>query len=174
MVASEVVRSDRWISLRADDCRDARGRTVTPFYVLEQPEWVSVLAVTITGEAVLVDEYHHGAGVVALGLAAGAVEAGESPRDAAVRELREETGFAGDVVVNLGATWANWGNQTNRVHHLLIRDCRRVGEQDLDGGEIIDVQTLPLAALGERLTQSYNLLTWYKARDQLGFGVGRL
>ncbi|QAY61449.1 NUDIX hydrolase [Microbacterium protaetiae] len=166
VIRSAVVRSDRWITLRADDCRDARGRDIGPYYVLEQPEWVSVLALTVGGEAILVEEYHHGAGIVSVGLVSGAVEDGESPREAAVRELREETGYAGDDVVDLGQTWANWGNQTNRVHHFLVRGCC-VGTQDLDGGEIIEVALASVERLGDRLMQSYNQLTWYKARAHL-------
>ena len=167
VIDTDTVVADRWIRLRADACVDAAGRTIAPYYVLEPAEWVSVLALNTDGDAVVVEEYRHGAGVVALGTIGGSADADESPRDAAVRELREETGYEPRELVDLGATWANFGNHTNRVHHFLALDCVRVAEQSLDAGELIAVRVLPLEGLGARLQQSYHQLTWYKALAHL-------
>ncbi|WP_144796556.1 NUDIX hydrolase [Microbacterium paludicola] len=164
VTASETVIADRWIRLRADTCIDAAGRTIAPYYVLEPAEWVSVLALTPAGDVVVVEEYRHGAGIVAIGTIGGAVGEGETPVQAAGRELQEETGFAAREIVDLGATWANFGNQTNRVHHFLARDCVRVADQSLDEGETISVRVAPFADLGERLQQSFHQLTWFKAQ----------
>ena len=164
---SRTVVSDRWIHLRADDCEDADGRSIAPYYVLEPAEWISLLALDEHGDAIVVEEYRHGAAIVALGTVGGAVDSGEQPGDAAARELREETGFAASEIIDLGATWANFGNQTNRVHHFLALGCTRVGAQQLDATESIAVRVLPMTALGEQLTQSYHQLTWFKARDWL-------
>jgi len=166
-LSTETVVADRWIHLRADTCVDAAGRTITPFYVLEPAEWISVLALTPEGDAIVVEEYRHGAGIVALGTIGGAVEPGELPTDAAARELREETGFDAREIIDLGATWANFGNHSNRVHHFLARDCVRVADQLLDDGELISVHVLPMEGLGERLPQSFHQLTWYKALAHL-------
>lgn len=168
VVASETVVADRWIRVRADDCRDADDRRIAPYYVLEYPDWISLLAVDADGDAIVVEEYRHGAGIVAVGTIGGAVEPGESAIEAAARELREETGHEAREIVELGSTWANFGNHTNRVHHFLARDCVRVTEQDLDDGEAIAVHVLSLDGLGEHLAQSYHQLTWYKAMEMLG------
>ncbi|MCS3843885.1 NUDIX hydrolase [Microbacterium sp. AK031] len=162
-ISSETIVADRWLRLRADECVDAVGRTISPYYVLEPSEWVSVLAIDDEGAAIVVEEYRHGAGIVALGTIGGAVEPGEEPRDAATRELLEEAGYEAQEIVDLGATWANFGNHSNRVHHFLARGCSRVTEQELDDGELITVRTLPLVGLGEHLPQSYHQLTWYKS-----------
>lgn len=167
IIDTEMVVADRWIQLRADTCVDAAGRTIAPFYVLDPAEWISVLALTPDGEAIVVEEYRHGAGIVALGTIGGAVESDESPRDAAVRELREETGYAASEIIELGATWANFGDHSNRVHHFLARDCVRAGDQSLDDGEMITVRVLPMEGLGEQLPQSFHQLTWYKVRERL-------
>ncbi|MFJ2541409.1 NUDIX domain-containing protein [Microbacterium sp. NPDC087589] len=93
MVGSDVVHADRWIRVRADDCRDADERSIAPYYVLEYADWISVLALDRESNAIVVEEYRHGAGLVAVGTIGGGVEAGESPDAAAVRQLREETGY---------------------------------------------------------------------------------
>lgn len=162
-ISTRTIVADRWIRLRADECVDAAGRTISPYYVLEPAEWISVLALNFDGDAIVVEEYRHGAGIVALGTIGGAVDDAEAPMDAAIRELREETGYEAREIIALGATWANFGNHSNRVHHFLARDCERVTEQSLDDGELISVRVLPLADLGEHLKQSYHQLTWYKA-----------
>ncbi|GAT73435.1 NUDIX hydrolase [Microbacterium hydrocarbonoxydans] len=167
VVGSETVVADRWIRVRADDCRDADGRPISPYYVLEYGDWISLLALDEDGSAIVVEEYRHGAGTVALGTIGGAVEAGEMPADAAARELREETGCTAAEIVELGATWANFGSHTNRVHHFLARGCVRTAEQSLDDGESIAVHVLSLYGLGELLAQSYHQLTWYKAMEWL-------
>lgn len=164
---SEIIVADRWIRLRADTCTDAAGRTIAPYYVLEPGDWISVLALTPEGEAIVVEEYRHGAGVVAIGTIGGAVEPGETPMDAAARELREETGCQASEILDLGATWANFGNHSNRVHHFLALDCVRVADQSLDPSEMIAVHVMPVEGLGEHLSQSFHQLTWYKALARL-------
>jgi len=168
VLSTETIISDEWIRVRADTCVDAHGREIDPYYVIEYGDWISVLALDEAGQAILVEEYRHGAGVTALGTVGGGVEPGERPAEAAGRELLEETGFAATEMVELGSTWANVGNQPNRVHHFLAIGCRRVAAQSLDATEDIAVHLLPLDGLDSVLHNGHHLLTWYKSRAWLG------
>src|SRR5262249_47081810 len=97
IVRSEYVVKDRWLALRADDCRTADGQTIAPYYVLEYPPWVNVLALTADNEAVLITQYRHGIRQNILELPGGALdEQDASIVDAAQRELREETGYVAE------------------------------------------------------------------------------
>ena len=52
---------DRWLALRSDTVELPNGRVLTPFHVIEQPDWVTAIAITHDGNIVLVEEYRHGA-----------------------------------------------------------------------------------------------------------------
>lgn len=150
---SEIVRRDRWISLRADRCVNARGVPVAPYYVLEYPDWVNVLAVTENQQVVLVRQYRHGVGEVCLELPGGAVDPGEHPAAALRRELLEETGFEAGTLESTVVLTPNPATHTNRVHSFVARACRRVTAPQLDATEDIEVVTMPLAEFVDRLLE---------------------
>lgn len=159
---------DRWINLRADDCVDMLGRTIAPYYVFEQPEWITVVPVTPDGHIILVNEYRHGARVVGTGLVGGTVEETDStPIDAALRELEEETGYIATELIQLGFSWANWANQTNRVHHFLATGCIPTGQQAPDDNELIEVSLQPFDTVASQLHQAYHQLAYQLAKARL-------
>ena len=93
ILGSKYVVKDRWLTLRADDCRNADGQVIAPYYVLEYPPWVNVLALTPEHNVVLIKQYRHGIRQVILELPGGALdEQDASILDAAQRELREKQG----------------------------------------------------------------------------------
>lgn len=166
---SHLIHRDRWIHLRADSCRRSDGLLIQPYYVLEQPEWVSILALTEDNEVILVEEYRHGAGVVTAGLPGGAINQGERPDDAAARELLEETGYVGREMIAVGIGYANWSNQDNRIHYYLALGCTATHEQTLDTNEQIEVRLVPLDQISRPgfLQQSYHVANLFFAREYL-------
>src|SRR4051794_32365072 len=52
----DVIR-DRWVKLRADDCVTAEGVEIAPYYVLEYPDWVHVVALDDEDHIILVEQY---------------------------------------------------------------------------------------------------------------------
>ena len=70
-----------------------RSHPVIPFYMLELPDYVSVIALTPARELLLVRQHRPVVGRETLELPSGHVDPGERPEDAARRELLEETGF---------------------------------------------------------------------------------
>ncbi len=137
-------RSD-FVRLRRDRCRLPDGRLSPDFYFLELKDASVTVAVTPDGDVLLSREYKHGAGDVMWTLPAGFLEAGESPEDAARRELREETGYSGAVFEPLGSFLVLPGLTAMTVHAFLVRDAVKTTDASPDEYEQIDVVTLPLA-----------------------------
>lgn len=73
------------------------------------------------------------------------MDPGETPEQAAVRELAEETGYRPGRVVPLGVVHPNPAFQTNRCHHFLGLECTRDSSVKLDEGEDIAVELRPFS-----------------------------
>jgi 8-oxo-dGDP phosphatase len=142
---SAYALKDRWISVRADACRTDEGVLLDPFYVIEYPDWVQIVAIDADDRLVLVEQYRHGLGISSLELPAGAIEADDDDLIAAGRrELEEETGFRSGEWQLIATLAANPANQTNRCHVVLARNVVACGTPDDSPTERVRVSLLPV------------------------------
>ena len=114
------------------------------YYRLETVDWVNIIPITRRGELVLVRQERHGIGANTLEIPGGMIDAGEGPAAAALRELREETGYQGAVAEPLGWVHPNPAIQGNRLHMFLARDVVKVGAPAPDDHEEVEVVTVPV------------------------------
>ena len=137
---------------------DRKHRPDTPdathdFYVMEAVDWVNIIPVTASDEIVFIAHYRHGTDEVRLEVPGGMVDPEDpDPMYAAVREMREETGYTSDDVVELGVVHPNPAIQTNRCHTFLARGAYREGEPRPDDTEDIEVVLCPRAEVPELFT----------------------
>lgn len=146
-LSSEIEQQHRIFDVRAE--RYLSPRTGEPFdaVVLECSDWANVVALTAAGEVVLIRQYRFGSDEVTLEIPGGLVDPGETPIEAARRELREETGYEAERLVSLGSVAPNPAMQRNRLHCFLAEGCREVGAPQPDEGEDIEVVLQPLTAV---------------------------
>ena len=173
VTASRSVHKDRWISLRADDCVTDEGAVVAPYYVLDYPDWVEVIALDADDNVLLVKQYRHGLGDLSVELPAGGMEPTDpDPLYAAGRELLEETGCAG-VLTLVGETRPNAGTHSNRTHIVLARQVAKVAEPKDDPTERIERLWVPAAealrmALAGELTVGMQVASLLRGLAQAG------
>ncbi len=114
------------------------------FFLIDGHDWANVIALTKNNEVVLVKQYRHGIEDFTLELPGGCVEAAEDPKNAALRELKEEAGFIAEDTQHLGSIKANPAMMSVTCHLYLARNAQLSGNQALDPGENIEVVLLPL------------------------------
>lgn len=129
-----------WLTARMDKVQLPTGAVVDEYYVLEFPDWVNTIAITKDGKFVLVRQYRYGIGKTVDELCAGVVDEGETPLEAAKRELMEETGFGGGKWQEWMQISANPSSHTNIVHSFLAIGVEKIGDQHLDKGEDIEIR----------------------------------
>lgn len=115
--------------------------------VLELSAWANVFAVTKNQEVVLIKQYRHGVQDVLWEIPGGVVEDGEEPLIGVKRELLEETGYTASEFIQVGKIYPNPAFQTNTMYCFLALNAERVAEQNLDGGEDIEVHLVPMDEL---------------------------
>jgi ADP-ribose pyrophosphatase len=142
---SELVADCRVFQVRRDRSVNPLGGREHNFYVIEAPDWINVIPLTADDEVVLIEQYRHGTGEITLEIPGGMVDAGETPRDAAARELLEETGYAPREILKLGRTRPNPAIQNNWIHTFLARDVSFRQAPAFDGTEHTAVRLVPLA-----------------------------
>ncbi len=144
LIRSQSNTSLRIFNLRVDRSLSPRTHEEHDFYVLESPDWVNVIPLTPDNQVVLIRQYRHGTREVTLEIPGGIVEERDSPEEAAVRELREETGFLESEMVSLGSVHPNPAFLSNRCHTFVARDVVKAGEQHQDEKEDIEVLLKPI------------------------------
>ena len=122
-----------------------------PFYRIESPAWVNVVALTELDELVMVRQWRQGLRAVTLEIPGGLVDPGETPAEAGARELLEETGFRAGRMTSLGSINPNPALFANRCHMQVAQGCVRVAEIQNSATEETIVELLPLAALSDLL-----------------------
>lgn len=142
ILRSEYISRRPWMTARRDEVRLPDGRIIPEYWVLEFPDWVNVIALTKDGDMVMVRQYRHALGLTEYELCAGVMEEGESPLEAAKRELLEETGFGGGTWTEFMSICANPSNHTNLAHTFLAVGVERVCEQHLDATEELTCHVL--------------------------------
>jgi 8-oxo-dGTP pyrophosphatase MutT (NUDIX family) len=140
VLSSNYVSRKPWLTLRQDHVRLPNGAFIEEYNILEYPDWVNVVAVTVEGEVVLVRQYRHGIQAVHYELPAGVCEAADAGAEhTARRELLEETGFGGGEWSLFSTLSANPGTHANRTFTYLAKGVSRMQAPQLEETEELQV-----------------------------------
>jgi len=98
----------------------------------------------------LIRQYRYAAGGYMLEVPAGRLDAGENPKDCAVRELKEETGCTAEQVEYLTTIYTTPGFTDERIH-LFMATGLAAGETKHEADEFLEPQPMPLSQALEKI-----------------------
>ena len=85
--SENLLRLGPWLSVRQECVELPSGTQIPTWFILEFPDWINVIAITKDGKMVMEDQYRHALGETHYELVAGVIDPGETPLEAAKREL---------------------------------------------------------------------------------------
>ena len=121
----EVFRNPFWAVLAVPHGLDT-------YYVVKQGDSVPVIARMPDERTVLVDTWRIAHQKTFTEFPGGAIDEGETPREAAVRELEEETGIRGTSCEVIGQVTPSTALTTETCHVCMVRDILEVGTPSTD------------------------------------------
>lgn len=130
-----IVYDGKRISLSVRSWTGPQGKTFRHETVLFG-EGVAIVPV-VEGKILLIRQYRPSISSSILEIPAGKVDPGEDIRQAAIRELSEETGIIGGKLEHLASIWTTPGFCNERIH-LFLSTEGVLGENHPDEGETIE------------------------------------
>jgi len=118
ILKSEMIYEGKVFGVRKDDVEEPNGVKATRV-VITHPGSVVVLPVLKDGRILLIEQYRHATRQYLWELVAGRIDGGETVKQAAARELKEETGYSAKRFTEFLDVWPTPGFLEERMHILL-------------------------------------------------------
>ena len=172
VVESEELQQCKVFAVKRTMARSPATGEIHPFFQIEASEWVNVVPITADDELVLVRQYRHGSREITLEIPGGIVDPGETPAEAAARELLEETGYRAERVEAIGSVNPNPALFGNRCHTFLAPGAAPVAPIQNTRLEETSVELVPVAEIPDHLREGridhalvVAALYWYALRE---------
>ena len=142
--------------------------TEKDFYIKKEGPAVCILAITPENKVILVRQFRPGPKKILDELPGGYIDKGETPEEAANRELLEETGYKGRA--KLVSKVLDCAYSTMERYCVVVSDCKKVSKQKLDKNEYAKVVLVTIKDFRKLLKSGQNtdIEIGYIGLDYLG------
>lgn len=134
-ISSDRIYNGKNINLRIDTV-ETKDKGYQKREIVEHGGAVAVVAIDDDSKIVLIKQFRKAVEGVIWEIPAGKLEKGESPKDCAIRELKEETGYVASDIKFINKFYTSPGYSTQTVYTFLARGLKKE-EPQLEQGENI-------------------------------------
>ncbi len=127
-----VLSFGKWLQVEDRTVETPGGQVIEHWPWVHTPEYINVLTMTEEGKFIIFRQGKYGLDGESLAMVGGSIEPGEEPLSAAIRELREETGYMAKEWVFLGEYLVDPNRGVSRGYLYLARGASQVTERNAD------------------------------------------
>lgn len=142
VIDRKTIYHGRAFDVRRDEVR-LQNKNTAHLDIIDHVGAVTILPLDIDGRILFIRQYRHAAGKELLELPAGTLDPSELPENCALREIREETGFAADKLLKIGEFFLAPGYSTEYMHVYLATDLHP-DPLPSDADEFITLEPMPI------------------------------
>lgn len=148
---SKPIYESKWMSLYSNSYELPNGKVADDYLHLDRPDFVTILAVRNKNELLVEKQYRRGVDEFNYEFPGGWIDKDETPIDAAVRELREETGYVASGKL-LSALYAQPAFCSMKGHVVLLEITDgKVEKQNLEEDENIEFSFMSISKVKEMI-----------------------
>ena len=148
-VSSKLIYDGKILRLHVDTVELPNGKQALR-EVADHPGGVAIVAIDKDDNILTVKQYRYVFSRVVEEIPAGKLERGEDPHDAALRELKEETGATPERFTELGPIIVSPGAY-GEVLHLYLAEGLDMGATSPDEDEFLDLVKTPFDQMVQRV-----------------------
>ena len=150
--SSKPVFESKWLTIKSNDYELPNGDLAKEYYHLDRPDYVLVIA-HMDNKILIEKQYRRGVDDFVYELPAGWVDKNETPEQAAIRELKEETGYTGDATF-LGTLYPQPGFSSMLAHIVEIELSGTIEDRNLEKDENIEFELMNIDKVGLMISEN--------------------
>lgn len=171
-IESELIYKGAIMNLRRDKVTVLNGESYRE--IIEHNGGAVLAAITDEGKMVMVRQFRKPADRVVFEVPAGKIDPGEEPLAAAVRELKEETGYTAVNVRFLSYFYPTVGYSEEKLYLYLCTDLTK-GEASPDENEALDIEEWDVEELCKmiingQINDAKTIIAVFMVKEELASG----
>jgi ADP-ribose pyrophosphatase len=168
LISTEKVYSDYLINLY-EDTLDLNGKEKRYIRGIRK-DYSTIVPFISNDEILVIKSYRHLVDSIQIEVPSGYIDEGESPKQAAIRELVEETGYDAKEIISLGTYTLDYTMFEQKGNLFIAYGLMKKKEQSLGIMEKIDVKIMEIKEIKQLLSEgkisnAASIVAFYKAID---------